>query len=83
MASVYAGQRGLPHTRSNIRVLKQIGGNVADYDSGAAGRRASAGKPDPVDVRSSVEVTLRDPQGRQIAPIAVSSGRRTPSPFGG
>ena len=65
------------------KVLKQMGGNVADYDSGAAGRRASAGKPDPVDVRSSVEVTLRDPQGRQIAPIAVSSGRRTPSPFGG
>lgn len=65
------------------KVLKQMGGNVADYDSGAAGRRASAGKPDSVDVRSSVEVTLRDPQGRQIAPIAVSSGRRTPSPFGG
>ncbi len=65
------------------KVLKQMGGNVADYDSGAAGRRASAGKPDPVDVRSSVEVTLRDPHGRQIAPIAVSSGRRTPSPFGG
>ncbi len=65
------------------KVLKQMGGNVADYDSGAVGRRASAGKPDPVDVRSSVEVTLRDPHGRQIAPIAVSSGRRTPSPFGG
>lgn len=65
------------------KVLKQMGGNVADYDSGAAGRRASAGKPDPVDVRSSVEVTLRDPHGRQIAPIVVSSGRRTPSPFGG
>lgn len=64
------------------KVLKQMGGNVADYDSGAAGRRASAGKPDPVDVRSTVEVTLRDPQGRQIAPMAVTQGRRVPVPAG-
>lgn len=64
------------------KVMRNMGGNVADFDPGAAGRRAQAGKPEPVDVRSSVEVTLRDPQGRPIAPIAVSSGRRTPSPFG-
>ena len=64
------------------KVMRNMGGNVADYDPGAASRRAQSGKPEPVDVRSSVEVTLRDPQGRQIAPIAVAPGRRVPAPAG-
>lgn len=64
------------------KVLRNMGGNVADYDPGAAGRRAQSGKPEPVDVRSTVEVTLRDPQGRQIAPLAVAPGRRVPAPAG-
>ncbi len=64
------------------KVLRQMGGNVADFDPGALRRRASSGKPDPVDVRSSVEVTLRDLQGRQIAPTAVASGRRVAAPEG-
>lgn len=64
------------------KVLRQMGGNVADYDPGASRRRASSGKPDPVDVRSSVEVTLRDLQGRQIAPTAVANGRRVAAPEG-
>ena len=64
------------------KVMRNMGGNVADYDSGAAARRAGAGKPDPVDVRSTVEVTLRDPQGRPIAPSAIASGRRVPVPEG-
>lgn len=64
------------------KVMRNMGGNVADFDPGAAARRAKAGRPEPVDVRSSVEVTLRDPQGRPIAPSAIASGRRVPVPEG-
>lgn len=67
------------------KVLAARDGNgrrVDELDPGAAGRRAESGKPAAVNVHNTLDITLRDPQQRPVAPVAVV-GNRIPVPVGG
>ena len=67
------------------KVLAARDGNgrrVDELDPGAAGRRAESGKPAAVNVHNTLDITLRDPQQRPVAPVAVV-GSRIPVPVGG
>ena len=65
------------------KVMRQLGGRVEDFDPGATARRAQSGRHEAVDVRSTVDITLRDPRGNPVAPVAIASGRRAPALSGG
>lgn len=58
------------------------GRRVDELDPGAASRRAESGKPAAVNVHNTLDITLRDPQQRPVAPVAVV-GNRIPVPAGG